>query len=63
MINYTIYNITDSYNEDDIRKISIFYIFILFIGYGLICFILIKGAIKIDEYISNITNESNESNL
>ena len=59
MINYTIYNHTynhtyNSYNKTNKdNEYDIIYMFILFIGYGLLCLVIIKIATTIDEYIIN----------
>jgi hypothetical protein len=49
MINYTINYI----NKNNNNSSDIIYMFIMFIIYGLLCFIIIKTTIKIDEYINN----------
>jgi hypothetical protein len=56
MINYTLYNIT---YDKEYKNSDILYMFILFIGYGLICFIIIKCAFLIEEYINNNLNINN----
>lgn len=59
MINYTIYNITNSLEYSNKNKFNILYILDLFIVYILLFFVIIKIATIIDNYIS-ITNNNNE---